>query len=162
MHILDVGCGPGTITAGFTRYVPSGTVTGVDISDVVISQARAHAESQGLSNIAFTTANILSDEGLPFKDGTFDVIYCHQFLIHLPDAVAALREMKRVCKSPGGMVACREGDMPFQWYPETEGLSLWTKLMVDMVYRERERFYGRHMQVLARKAGLDPNLMKKG
>jgi ubiquinone/menaquinone biosynthesis C-methylase UbiE len=88
------------------------------------------------------------------------VIYCHQFLIHLFDPTVALREMKRVSKSPG-MVACREGDMPWKWYPETEVLNLWTKLIVDMVYQDHEQVSGHHLHMMARKAGFNPDLIQK-
>ena len=42
--------------------------------------------------------------GLPFGDDTFDVVHAHQVLQHVGDPVAALVEMRRVCR-PGGIVA---------------------------------------------------------
>src|SRR5512140_847483 len=40
MRILDVGCGPGTITAGLAGYVPRGHVTGIDAAPDIVEQAR--------------------------------------------------------------------------------------------------------------------------
>ena len=45
-RILDIGCGPGSITVGFAAYVPGGSVVGVDLSDEIHSQAREHLTSQ--------------------------------------------------------------------------------------------------------------------
>jgi hypothetical protein len=56
---------PGTINAGFTRYVPIGSVKGVDISEVVISQARFHAESQNLNNTTFTQPTFYPGKDYP-------------------------------------------------------------------------------------------------
>jgi ubiquinone/menaquinone biosynthesis C-methylase UbiE len=46
---------------------------------------------------------------LDFADGSFDVVHAHQVLQHLTDPVAALIEMRRVCR-PGGLIAARDGD----------------------------------------------------
>jgi ubiquinone/menaquinone biosynthesis C-methylase UbiE len=54
-------------------------------------------------NVIFAVADM---DNLDFSDGTFDVVHAHQILQHLPEAVAALREMRRVC-TPGGVVAAR-------------------------------------------------------
>lgn len=70
---------------------------------------------------------------IPFEDETFDVVYTHQLLIHLPDPVQAMREMKRVCKS-GGLVACRESDMgDAVFYPSMAGLKRSVEIMEAMI-----------------------------
>ena len=54
---------------------------------------------------------------LAFSDDAFDVVHAHQVLQHLSDPVAALAEMRRVCR-PGGVVAARDGDYGgFFWFP---------------------------------------------
>ncbi|KAI9759462.1 MAG: hypothetical protein M4579_002302 [Chaenotheca gracillima] len=162
MKILDVGCGPGSITSGFCKYVPAGQVTGVDVSSAVVEQARTLASEKEVTNLTFETGNVL--EGLKYPDGTFDVVYCHQVLNHLPDPVRAMKEMRRVCSSTGGMVACREGDLPFRWYPAKEGLLLWNEMMKRMVRKggaDPDKG-GSAIHAYARLAGFDPAKIQKG
>lgn len=54
--VLDLGCGPGTITADLALLVPQGKVTGIDFSESVIESARAHAQGRGITNCVFETA----------------------------------------------------------------------------------------------------------
>src|SRR5206468_8507486 len=68
------------------------------------------------------------DYSLAFPGGTFDLVHAHQVLQHLTDPVAALREMRRVCR-PGGVVAARDGDYGgFFWSPEEPGMTEWLAL----------------------------------
>lgn len=53
--VLDLGCGPGTITADLALLVPQGKVTGIDFSAAVIENARSHAQSRGITNCVFET-----------------------------------------------------------------------------------------------------------
>ncbi|EIW87087.1 methyltransferase-UbiE family [Coniophora puteana RWD-64-598 SS2] len=125
MHILDVGCGPGTITADFASRVPQGRVVGVDQASGVLDKARAHAAERGVSNVEFAQADIYN---LAYPDASFDVVHAHQVLQYLEDPMRALRELKRVAK-PGGIVAVREADYSgFAWYPTIEGLDEWRDL----------------------------------
>lgn len=137
-HVLDVGCGPGSISTGFTKYVPEGSVTGIDLTDEVLDQARELVSQQPSppTNITFEIGNVL--EGLKYRDASFDVIFCNQVLIHLPDPVKAFREMKRLCK-PGGFVACRDSDMPFRWVPYYEGLQLYDKYLYEIIFGKSDR-----------------------
>ncbi|EFX06248.1 ubiE/COQ5 methyltransferase [Grosmannia clavigera kw1407] len=113
-HILDVGCGPGSITAGFAQYVPEGTVVGVDISAEVLARATQRAAELGLAtsgpgSVSFQQADVLA--GLPYADDTFDAVYCSQVIPHLAPldhARRAVAEMRRVLK-PGGVLASRDG-----------------------------------------------------
>jgi ubiquinone/menaquinone biosynthesis C-methylase UbiE len=135
-HILDVGCGPGSITTGFAKYVPEGSVTGVDITQEIIKQAQEFLENHEskagkVGNVSFEIGNVL--EGLQFSDKKFDVVFCNQTLIHIPEPVKAMQEMKRVCKE-GGMVACREGDPPFHFYPELPGLQVFHKYLWLLIH----------------------------
>ncbi|GAA2412314.1 methyltransferase domain-containing protein [Streptomyces glaucosporus] len=123
--VLDVGCGPGTITADLAALVAPGEVTAVDASGDVLEEARATAAGRGLTNVRFARADVLA---LDFPDGSFDVVHAHQLLQHVADPVAALREMRRVCR-PGGVVAARDSDYAaMAWYPEVPGLDGWLDL----------------------------------
>ncbi|MFF8281776.1 methyltransferase domain-containing protein [Streptomyces albus] len=124
-RVLDVGCGPGTITADLAALVPEGSVTGLDAAPGVLEQARATAAERGLDNLTFTTGDV---HGLDFPDGTFDVVHTHQTLQHVGDPVGALREMRRVC-APGGLVAARDADYGGMfWYPHIPGMPEWLDL----------------------------------
>ena len=117
-HVLDVGCGPGTITVDLAARVPEGQVTGIDAADGVLDTARQEAQRRGQENVRFEPGNVYQ---LGYPDGTFDVVHAHQVLQHLSDPVAALAEMRRVCR-PGGLVAARDGDYGGMfWYPAEPG-----------------------------------------
>ncbi|KAF6755944.1 S-adenosyl-L-methionine-dependent methyltransferase [Ephemerocybe angulata] len=92
LQLLDIGAGPGTISASLAKYLPQGTVTATDISTDVLAQAKAHAESVGSANVVFQMADAYA---LPFEDASFDVVHVSQVLGHLGDPVRALREMLR-------------------------------------------------------------------
>lgn len=68
MTLLDVGCGPGTVTVDLARTV--GRVVGVDAATAVLDSARELAESSGVENVSFEYANAYE---LPFDDDSFDV-----------------------------------------------------------------------------------------
>jgi ubiquinone/menaquinone biosynthesis C-methylase UbiE len=106
MEILDLGCGPGSITVGLARYVAPSGVIGVDRAPEALDHARQHAAEAQLGNVVFQQADVYE---LPFDDGAFHVVYAHQLLQHLADPVAALREAFRVLR-PGGYVAVRDAD----------------------------------------------------
>jgi SAM-dependent methyltransferase len=113
--LLDVGCGPGTITVDLARLVAPGRVVGVDSSAEVVAEAQADAAGAALPSLSFETGTVFD---LRFAEGTFDVVHAHQVLQHVGDPVAALVEMRRVCR-PGGIVAARDSDYPgFRYFPE--------------------------------------------
>jgi SAM-dependent methyltransferase len=123
--ILDVGCGPGTITADLALLAEPGRVVGVDASAGVLGEAHRAAQSRGVTNVSFETGDVCR---LSFPDSSFDVVHAHQLLQHLSDPVAALSEMSRVCR-PGGIVAARDSDYGGMiWYPEHDDLTDWLTL----------------------------------
>ena len=151
MRILDVGCGPGTITAGLAGYVPRGHVTGIDAVPGIVEQARDLTRDHG--NLEFTTGDVYA---LDYPDDTFGVVHAHQGLQHLGDPVRALREMRRVTK-PGGLVAARDGDYgAMVWYPVLPFLDDWLALYRKVARANGgEPDAGRRMHAWAREAGLD-------
>jgi ubiquinone/menaquinone biosynthesis C-methylase UbiE len=105
-HVLDAGCGPGTITLGLAHLVQPGQVTGIDVEDSQFSSARERAELEEL-NVKFQAASVYE---LPFEDGSFDAVFSHALLEHLSDPGAALVELRRVLKL-GGLIGVRAGDL---------------------------------------------------
>jgi ubiquinone/menaquinone biosynthesis C-methylase UbiE len=158
MSILDVGCGPGTITVDLASYVPKGAVTGLDSSADVIAKASQHAEQHGVQNILYTVGDANT---LPFPDATFDVTHAHQVLQHVSNPVHILREMHRVTK-PGGLVAVRETDFAGMfWYPESPGLTDWGTIYARVARANGgEPNAGRRLLAWAHEAGFDPATVK--
>jgi SAM-dependent methyltransferase len=106
MRVLDVGCGPGSITLGFAQIVAPADVVGIDIEQSQIAAAQALASERGTANVRFEAGRA---EALPSADGVFDAAFAHTLLEHVPDPQAVLREMCRVLK-PGGLIGVRDGD----------------------------------------------------
>lgn len=105
--ILDVGCGLGLYVRAFRQF--SDDVHGVDVD-----AERVAVASETLSNIRVASAT-----DLPYDDGTFDLVFSNEVLEHLDDDRAGVREMWRVLKPGGYLVAY----VPNRWYPfETHGV----------------------------------------
>ena len=83
---------------------------------------------------------------LAFPDASFDVVHAHQVLQHLTDPVAALREMRRVCR-PDGVVAARDSDYAaFTWFPDDPRLTRWLELYHEVARsNDAEPDAGRHL-----------------
>ena len=157
MKILDVGCGPGSITISLAKHVPSGHVTGVEYVPDPLEGARALAQAEDVSNITFQEGNI---HALPFGDNIFDVVHAHQVLQHIADPVHALKEMRRVAKD-GGIVACRES-AELSWYPESVGIAKWREVTERMQLAKGGNPHpGRMIHVWAREAGFDSGSVKR-
>lgn len=149
LEVLDVGCGPGTITADLGRLVAPGRVVGIDRSDDVLAQATEAAA--GVDGVTFAVGDVYA---LDADGDTFDVVHAHQVLQHLSDPVAALHEMRRVCR-PDGVVAVRDSDYgAFTWAPADPVLDRWLDLY-GRVARSNgaEPDAGRHLKGWALAAG---------
>ncbi|MFE7119001.1 class I SAM-dependent methyltransferase [Streptomyces sp. NPDC057654] len=151
MRVLDVGCGPGTITADLAELVPQGRVTGLEAAAGVLDQARGLMRERGLDNVDFTVGDV---HALDFPDGSFSVVHAHQVLQHVGDPVRALAEMRRVCE-PGGIVAVRDADYAaMTWYPQPPALDRWLDLYRRVARANGgEPDAGRRLLAWARQAG---------
>lgn len=96
---LDVGSGPGNVTASLARAAGSdGLALGVDISEPMLARA---VDAQAGPNVGFLRADA---QQLPFRDGSFDAATSLAVLQLIPDPPSTLAEIVRVLK-PGGRVA---------------------------------------------------------
>ncbi|AWB89477.1 class I SAM-dependent methyltransferase [Salinibacterium hongtaonis] len=151
LSVLDIGCGPGTITVDLARRVAPGRVIGLDASAEVIAKARTLADDEGVDTVEFVVGDAYSTG---FSDDSFDIVHAHQTLQHVADPVAVLREMRRVMK-PGGVVAARDVDYAGTMvYPTSPGLERWAELY-QQVHRSNggEPDAGRRLKAWAREAG---------
>jgi ubiquinone/menaquinone biosynthesis C-methylase UbiE len=151
MALLDVGCGPGTITADLAGRLGKGKVVGIDLSEEVVGLAREQHPTSSGANLSFQVGDVYA---LEFADETFDVVYAHQVLQHLGRPVDALAEMRRVLK-PGGLVAVRDADFgAFGWFPADPVLDRWMDVYHQLTRRNgAQADAGRNLKAWVRAAG---------
>ncbi|MDQ3331764.1 MAG: class I SAM-dependent methyltransferase [Planctomycetota bacterium] len=123
LAVLDVACGDGFYAATFDAVLgPRSRIAALDVSPAFLEWASAcRWGSRSLSpRTQFVAA---AAERLPFEEGSFDLVWCAQSLISLPEPLDCLREMVRVTR-PGGTVAILENDrlheLQLPWPPELE------------------------------------------
>jgi ubiquinone/menaquinone biosynthesis C-methylase UbiE len=97
MRVLDVGCGPGTITSGFAPVVGEHLVLGVDIHPAQFSDS---------STVDFVAGSV---HALPVTSDSMDLVFAHALFEHLARPADALRELRRVLR-PGGTLALSTSD----------------------------------------------------
>jgi SAM-dependent methyltransferase len=146
LQLLDVGCGPGSITADFAQRLGPGRVCGVDTSVDIIDAARR--EHPG---VEFAVGDV---NHLAFDEASWDIVHAHQLLQHLADPVAALKEMRRVVR-PGGIVAARDSDYAtFTWHPHDDRFTRWLALYQEIARANGgEPDAGRRLRSWALEAG---------
>jgi SAM-dependent methyltransferase len=97
-RVLDVGCGPGALTAELVRRVGPAAVAAVDPSEPFVAAARErHPE---------VSVRRASAEHLPFPDRMFDAALAQLVVHFMADPVAGLGEMARVTRGDGVVAAC--------------------------------------------------------
>ena len=100
--VLEVGFGPGVVIERVAALASAGTVAGIDQSLEMLEQARArNAAAVRNGRVDLRRGSV---ESLPFQDASFDKALAINSTQLWPDAVAGLREIKRVMKS-GGRIA---------------------------------------------------------
>ena len=115
-HVLDVGCGSGSMARLIARSFPHAEVVGVDLRQQYLDFAAARAREEGLGNLTFKSGDVFA---LPFPDASFDVVWCKYLLQWLKEPKSALAEMKRVTKPGGFVVSCDYVGFAVEHFPST-------------------------------------------
>ena len=152
MDLLDVGCGPGTLTADLARRTAPGRTVGIDVAPGAIAAAREHAEASGVA-VELLVADLRSAD---LERGSFDVVHAHQVLQHLREPVDALAGMAALARPGGGIVAVRDADYPAMvWAPNDERLDRWRSAYLSVTQANGAAAdAGRHLLRWALDAGL--------
>lgn len=102
---LEVGCGTGRISIGIAKYTDNIALTGIDLSEHMLNVARDNARYEKVDQkVNFQLGDAKS---IPFEDDTFDAVFSHNMLHHIPDPVNVVLEMERVVKN-GGAILIRD------------------------------------------------------
>lgn len=129
--LLDVGCGPGTITVDLARRLAPGRVVGIDASSEIVGRAAGLATDEGVHNARFQVGDVYA---LDFPDASFDIVHAHQVMQHLARPVAAMAEIRRVLR-PGGVFAARDVDYGgVMIAPVIDGLTEWMRVYRQVHY----------------------------
>ncbi|MEW5913411.1 MAG: methyltransferase domain-containing protein [Thermodesulfobacteriota bacterium] len=117
LSVCDFGCGLGILLGDLAQAFPDARLTGLEISEAQADAARQN--NQGRGNVTIIRTDVLSND-LPAD--SFDLTYCRYLLEHLADPVTAVKEMARVTR-PGGRIVAQENDLHnVLYHPEIEGL----------------------------------------
>src|SRR5678815_4646197 len=151
MRVLAVGCGPGSITAGFARRVAPGETIGIDPAVEVIATAKSVARAGAARNLSFEVGSIYEPR---FASGTFDAVFTHQVMQHLRRPVDALRQMQTLL-APDGVLGVRVVD----WgsaivHPASDGIRRYLAIQFELARRNgAEPDAGRYLRRWFREAG---------
>lgn len=102
--ILDAGCGTGRVGRSLRELGYTGAIDGVDASAVSLEVARGHGVYRELSVVDL-------QRPLPHADGTFGAVVCVGVMTYVPDVEACWRELARVARSGGTVVATQRDDL---------------------------------------------------
>jgi ubiquinone/menaquinone biosynthesis C-methylase UbiE len=153
-RVLDAGCGPGGITDIIAEVVgPTGHVTGMDLSEERLAQARQL--NQRHAHVRFHPGDV-RDTRLP--EASFDYTWCQFVLQYIPERRAALEELVRVTR-PGGKLVISEFDgFGMNNWPFPDALRDWCQRFVDAVRRTTglDIHVGRKVFTELRQLGLQP------
>ena len=145
--ILDVGCGTGVITREI-REKCSAKITAIDIDPDMIKLAK-----ERVSNVDFLVENV---EKLSAKKESFDIVLFHYVMLWLENPELAIKEMARVCKKKGYVVALAEPD--YGGWVEYPDLDLGKKHFEYLQREGADPCVGRKIQALFESAGLETEI----
>ncbi len=121
--LLEVGIGTGATLPLLPRDID---ITGIDLSEGMLSQARKRAAKMGLTNVKFMHMDATK---MDLPDNSFDRVLAAYFITTVPDPVAVVEEMKRVCR-PGGRLVFMN-----HFLSQNKFLAFLEKLISPLCYR---------------------------
>lgn len=102
-HVLDVATGTGIAATAIAAHLPRGKVTGIDLSEGMLEQARTRAKTLSIENIELHAMDM---QNIGFENARFDAANCSFGLFFLPDMLGLLRHIASKVKTGGQVVAC--------------------------------------------------------
>ncbi|MFJ3905363.1 class I SAM-dependent methyltransferase [Streptomyces sp. NPDC090025] len=118
-RVLDVGSGPGVVTALLAEAFPEAEVVAVDGSPELLALARERADARGLGDrVATLRAELPGDFD---RLGTADLVFASNSLHHIGDQGAAVKAFAGLL-NPGGVIALAEGGLPTRHLPWNQGI----------------------------------------
>ena len=152
MSVLDVGCGPGTLTAEIARRVEPGYVVGMDVNPDMVRAAEEASRPGEIANLAFCAGDIRESRW----DGEFDLANTARMLQWIPDPAAAITRMARAVV-PGGLVVLLDFDHVMARWPGAA--PAWTRFYAAFLdWREAaglDNAIARRLPSLCQAAGLE-------
>ena len=124
-HAIECGCGPiGALAVMAEMVGPDGRVVGVDFSEPAVQRARSVVAALELGNVEVFAGDI-HELGTAAVGGPFDLAYTRFFLMHQPDPVRTLRQIARLLR-PGGWVVAQEAlrSPPPRSHPHLDALGV--------------------------------------
>jgi SAM-dependent methyltransferase len=144
-RVLEVGCGTGAI---LQELVTPASIHGLDLDSVALAECHLHAP-----NAILTRGNGLF---LPYSNQTFDIVYCHYFLLWVNDPLQAILEMKRVVRAGGHILALAEPDY-YARIDKPDALKILGKWQTDALKKQgADPGFGSRLAETFFRAGINP------